>query len=418
MLDRAIVAALPIIKLSDSVSHVPDYSAMTSRQNMRESESTPVIDLIYFDAGGGHRAAANALNGVIQQQKRPWNVRLVNLQELLDSLDIFRKITGVRLEDLYNVMLAKGWTLGSAQLLKVVHGVIRINHGPAVRLLERHWRQTRPDMVVSLVPNFNRVMYDALKKASPATPYVTVLTDFADYPPHFWIERQSQFLICGTARAVQQAHALGHPPERVHRTSGMIVRPMFYEPVEVDRVQERKRLGLDPDLPVGLVMFGGQGSSVMLDIAERLGNSGLPLQLIMVCGRNEALATRLRKLKLRVPVFVEGFTARMPYYMHLSDFFIGKPGPGSISEAIAMHLPVIVESNIWTLPQECYNAEWVLENRVGFVVKNFSQIVEATRKLLEPATMASYRANTAAIRNNAIFEIPDILDGLLTMTRC
>ena len=50
--------------------------------------------------------------------------------------------------------------------------------------------------------------------------------------------------------------------------------------------------------------------------------------------------------------------------MWLSDFFIGKPGPGSISEAIQMKLPVIIERNSWTLPQERYNADWVRRNRL------------------------------------------------------
>jgi hypothetical protein len=374
----------------------------------------PAIDLIYFDAGGGHRSAANALSAVLKEQNRPWDVRLVNLQEILDSLDIFRKITGVRLEDLYNLILAKGWTLGSAQLLKLIHGVIRVRHRPAVSLLEQHWRTTRPDLVVSLVPNFNRAMCEALRIGRPTAPYVTILTDFADYPPHFWIERQDQFLVCGTERAVDQARALGHSMEKIFRTSGMILRPKFYQPVKADRAQERIRLGLDPERPTALVMFGGEGSRVMLDIAERLGNSGLPLQLILMCGRNESLAARLRALKLRCPIFVEGFTAEIPYYMCLSDFFIGKPGPGSISEAVAMQLPVIVERNLRTLPQERYNADWVLEKRVGFVVSSFRHIVEPVRTLLDPDTLTRYRANTAAIRNRAIFEIPDILERLLT----
>ena len=73
------------------------------------------VHFLFFDAGGGHRAAATALKSVIEQQNRPWDVRLVNLQEMLDSLDIFRKVTGIRLQDMYNLMLAKGWTLGSAQ---------------------------------------------------------------------------------------------------------------------------------------------------------------------------------------------------------------------------------------------------------------------------------------------------------------
>lgn len=393
---------------------------MTPVQNNRDTDTgafrRPAIDLIYFDAGGGHRAAANALNSVLKEQGRPWDIRLINLQELLDPLDVFRKVTRIRLEDIYNKMLNKGWTLGSAQLLRGMQLVIRMNHAPAVRLLAKHWSETRPDMVVSLVPNLNKAMFDGLRAACPRVPYVSILTDLADYPPHFWIERQQQYFLCGTERAVRQAMELGHPDGRIFRTSGMILRPKFFEPLGVDRIAARAGLGLDSERAAALVMFGGQGSRVMLDIAERLGNSGLPLQLIMICGRNESLAAKLRSLRLPVPMHVEGFTSEIPYFMHLADFFIGKPGPGSISEAIAMKLPVIVERNAWTLPQERYNAEWVTENRVGLVVRNFREIVTAAGRLLTPGTLDSYRANAAAIRNRAVFEIPDILERILAGT--
>ncbi len=91
----------------------------------------------------------------------------MNLQEVLDSLDIFRKVTGLRLEDIYNTMLAKGWTLGSGLGVQFMHGVIRLYHGATVRLLTQHWVDTQPDLVVSLVPNFNRAMYESLRKALP-----------------------------------------------------------------------------------------------------------------------------------------------------------------------------------------------------------------------------------------------------------
>jgi 1,2-diacylglycerol 3-beta-galactosyltransferase len=145
----------------------------------------------------------------------------------------------------------------------------------------------------------------------------------------------------------------------------------------------------------------------MLQIAESLRDT----QLILICGRNEALATKLRALPAKAARFVEGFTAQVPLYMHLSDFFIGKPGPGSISEAVQMGLPVIVERNAWTLPQERYNADWVTENSVGVVLKNFRGIAEAVQ-LLEQ-NLPRYKASAAAIHNRAIFEIPDILDKLL-----
>jgi UDP-N-acetylglucosamine:LPS N-acetylglucosamine transferase len=362
------------------------------------------IDFIYFDAGGGHRAAANALKAVIEEQKRPWNVRLVNLQEVLHSLDIFRKVTGIRLEDIYNLMLAKGWTLGSAQGLMFMHGLIRLYHGSTTKLLSRHWLESKPDMVVSLVPNFNRTMYQGLRAALPNVPYVTILTDFADYPPHFWIEKQEQYFICGTAKAVEQARAAGHAESRIFSTSGMILRPNFYEPVTGDR----SRLGLDPDKPTGLVLFGGQGSSVMLEIDRALDD----IQMIFICGKNTSLADKLRARKSTAKRFIEGFTSEIPYYMHVSDFFIGKPGPGSISEAVAMKLPVIVEKNFLTLPQERYNADWVLEQDVGLVLPNFKHVRNAVDVLL--GLLDQYRENVAKIDNRAIFEIVDILASIIT----
>ena len=81
---------------------------------------TKTLDLIYFNAGGGHRAAAQALAAVIAQQQQPWQVRCVNLMEVLDPQASFQRLTGMAPEDLYNKRLAKGWTLGLAQELKLL----------------------------------------------------------------------------------------------------------------------------------------------------------------------------------------------------------------------------------------------------------------------------------------------------------
>jgi len=163
-------------------------------------------------------------------------------------------------------------------------------------------------------------------------------------------------------------------------------------------------------LPTGLVLFGGGGSSVMLDIARRV---TAPAQFIFICGKNQKLAERLRGLNTRFRKHVEGFTSEIPYFMHLSDFFVGKPGPGSISEALQMKLPVVVEQNAWTLPQERYNTEWIREIQAGVVLKSFREIDRGLQELLDPLNFARFRANAAAIRNRAVFEIPEILDSLL-----
>jgi hypothetical protein len=375
--------------------------------------ATKRIPCIFFDAGGGHRSAATALELVARQQHRPWEVGLVNLQEALDSLDPVRKLTGLRMQDSYNLMLKKNWTLASSQMLRVMQSFIRVYRPAAERLMEKLWEASRPDLVVSLVPHFNQVLCSSLRRVLPGTAYVTVLTDLADYPPHFWIERQTQFFICGTERAVQQARALGHAPQRIFRASGMILHPRFYEPMQLEPSAERERLGLKPGVPTGLVLFGGQGNRVMLEIVERLERARLNVQLILLCGRNETLVSELRRRRSRIPIFIEGFTTQVPYFMRLADFFIGKPGPGSISEALAMRLPVIVECNAWTLPQERYNAEYIREKQVGLVLPSFRKIAPAVTQLLRPEQLGRFRENATRLENRAVFEIPEMLERIL-----
>jgi UDP-N-acetylglucosamine:LPS N-acetylglucosamine transferase len=366
------------------------------------------IDLVYINAGGGHRAAATALEAAIRDQGRDWQVRLVNLFEVLDPQDVFRRTTGVKPEDYYNVRLARGWTLGLAQELRILQMLIRLSHNTLVAQLRRHWQRSRPDLVVSLVPNFNRAMYEALSLACPYVPFATILTDLADFPPHFWIEpNQSQHFICGTPRASAQAHANARKDASIYQTSGMIINPSFYRDLKLDRHAEMIKLGLDPDRPTGIVMFGGHGSRVMRGIAKRLED----VQLILVCGHNAALAERLRAMKPSAPRVIVGFTSQMSYYMQLSDFFIGKPGPGSISEAVQQGLPVIVVRNAWTMPQERYNTQWVEESGAGVVLDSFKMIRDGVVQVTGDIDL--YRAGVKRIRNRAVFEIPDILQRIL-----
>jgi len=375
------------------------------------------MEFCFFDAGGGHRAAATALEMAIRSQGRDWAVQLTNLQDLLDQLDILKKYAGIRIQDFYNWMLRSGWTLGSEQLMKVLQFAIRLSHGRLVRMLESHWRETKPDILVSFVPHFNGALGESFRRVFPLRPFVTVITDIADYPPHFWIEQQPQHVICGSDKAVAQARSLGHSDDEIFQAPGMILHPRFYEARLPNRFRERERLGLSADLATGLVLFGGYGSKEMLEIAERLDKSPLKLQLILICGKNEKMAAELRGQKARLPRVVEGFTTKVNYYMQLADFFIGKPGPGSVSEALAMRLPVIVQRNAWTLPQERYNCDWVLEKQVGMVVRNFQKVAEAVAQLIEPSTLARYQANAAAMKNNAVFEIPDTLEKILQRSR-
>ncbi|MDE2565457.1 MAG: galactosyldiacylglycerol synthase, partial [Burkholderiales bacterium] len=170
---------------------------------------------------------------------------------------------------------------------------------------------------------------------------------------------------------------------------------------------ERRRAGLDESSPTGLVLFGGTGSGVMKRIAQALPAT----PLVLMCGRNEALAQALRALPAQAPRVVVGYTPEVAHWMRLADFFIGKPGPGSLSEAVQRRLPVIVTRNAWTLPQERYNTEWVREQGLGLVLRSFREVGPAVQGLVQ--RLPEFAARVAAVENRALFEVPEVLARIL-----
>lgn len=366
------------------------------------------VQLIYFNAGGGHRSAALALQEVISQTHPDWAVTLVNLFEVIDSDRYYKKLTGFAPEDLYNMRLKRGWTRGLATELKLFQAMIRLTLPQLKKKMRSFWRNTRPQLVVSLVPNFNKVMYEALRDELPGTPYVTVLTDMADYPPNFWIEpNQGQFIICGTEFAASQAASLGYDATAIIQTSGMILRPSFYRKPCVDRASRFTELGLDPQRPTGLVLFGGHGSNEMLKIAKVLPDQ----QLIFVAGHNSALAQKMAAQSSSGQHLVLGFTKDIDQLMQLSDYFVGKPGPGSLSEAVHMGLPVITFRNAATMPQERYNTTWVEENQLGKVIGSVSELPGAVAAVLRD--LPKFKQHVQDINNQAVFEVVAALAQIL-----
>src|SRR6266851_7930877 len=131
------------------------------------------IHIVFHDGGGGHRNAAVALQTIAAQQKRDWHVELVQFQELTDELDVLRRLTGIRIQEQYNKLLQSGWTLGAIYLLRLLQFTIRVFHGPLVRLLEKYWREHPADLLVSVIPHFNKEIAESWTKTYPGRPFVT-----------------------------------------------------------------------------------------------------------------------------------------------------------------------------------------------------------------------------------------------------
>lgn len=378
------------------------------------------VNVVTGQGGGGHYAAYRALKAIAQQMDLPWDFQVTDMDDIITDLTAQNEIQnayemfGISGHDLYNLMLKSGWTWMWPLKMRLNKFMVRLNYEVGCQFFEQHWRKQQPDVVVSVMPLYNKGLSESLQKAKPGTPYVTVMVDMADYPPAFWMEPEADcYTLCPTEKAMSQGRELGIKDERLAKLSGMIIHPKFYQQPELDISAERQKLDLASDKLTGVVMFGGNGSKAMLEIAQRLERYHEALQLIFLCGRNENLAASLRQLPTQQRRFITTFTTEVPYYMQLSDFFIGKPGPGSLNEALAMNLPVITECGSATLVHERYNATWVEENQVGLVVKNFKQVHRAVKTFLDPNSFLHYRAQVAKLKNRGIFEAVDFLQQLL-----
>jgi processive 1,2-diacylglycerol beta-glucosyltransferase len=378
-------------------------------------EAGPEVLLFTIDAGGGHRAAARALAAAADETHAPFRLRVVSFQETLLPLDVLKRATGVSLEDAYNLILRRHASALMVPLLRLMHAGIRVRRGALVGTLAGWLRaQPRPSAVVSVFPNFNGVLRDAIREALPGTPLVVVLTDLADFPPRFWIEPGIDRVVVGTDEAGEQARVLGIPAARVSRVSGMVLHPRFYGVGGPEaRAPARAALALGDDDFAVTLLFGGKGSPEMAPLAERLLEVDHALRVIAICGENPALFARLASAEARSGgrLVRLGFTDRVAEILAASDLLVTKPGPGSLSEAFQQGLPVVVTRNIHTIPQERFNTDFVRDRGLGLVVRHWREIPAAVERLhRDDAERAAMRERIAALPpNRAVFEVIDVI---------
>jgi Glycosyltransferase family 28 C-terminal domain/Monogalactosyldiacylglycerol (MGDG) synthase len=378
----------------------------------------PEVVLFILDAGGGHRSAAKALVAAAETQGRPWVFRVVNLQDVLAPLDFGRRLTGQSMEQTYNGMIRRRQTWFLVPLLRVFQWLIRLRRSTLCDLLATHLGERPPRLVISLIPNFNGVIRDAVRRCLPKTPFFVLLTDFADFPPRFWMEPGLDRVIVGSERAVAQARQIGLPAERVTRTSGMVLHPRFYPPPGPDvRARVRRELRLAEGAFVVLVLFGGKGSPEMRPLSEALLDASPDLVVIAVCGDNPPLYDTLAGLEARSGGRLHrlGFTDRVSEYLSACDVLVTKPGPGSLAEAFHQHVPVIVASNAHTIPQERYNAALVRDGGLGLTVRGWRDIPAAVMSVRADAQrLDGCRTRLAALPpNRAVFEVLDLVEAEL-----
>jgi len=171
---------------------------------------------------------------------------------------------------------------------------------------------------------------------------VTILTDIADTRRTSGSSARISISICGSDQAVEQALALGHPETKVHRVSGMILNPRFYETRAAPAASAARRARVW--IRSGAARWGWSYSAARArrkcsrcpDYPDR--------NWLLICGHTRSWRLGLRRFRQAPGFSIEGFTGKCRATCSSRINFIGKPGRQH-QRGGAMRLPVIVERN-------------------------------------------------------------------------
>ncbi len=274
----------------------------------------------------------------------------------------------------------------SEPIKKFLH---KTSHAKIASLIESY----RPDVIVC-TQAFPCGMVADYKVANHLnTKIIGVLTDFS--PHSYWLNEGVDYYVVPSEEVKDRLVAKGVHADII-RVYGIPLRPRFAVPLE--RVTIAQNLGLNPQVPIILVMGGGQGLGPIKKIVKSLDKVTMPLQIIVLAGVNTKIVNSLRRYgrKTDKTILIFEFVTNVEELMEAADLIITKPGGMTTAESLAKGLPMII---IDPIPgQEMRNTDFLLQKGVGIRIDDTNDIGEEVEILLKsPERLAAMRK--AALEN-------------------
>lgn len=334
----------------------------------------PRIVFYFSDTGGGHRSAAEAIIEALENEFAGFFTA-----EMVDFFKGFGPGPMRRMPDLYPEMVKakRLWqasfyaTNGRPQARVMTATFWPLMKPTMQKLVRRH----PADLVVSVHPLATTAALKALGAKRP--PFYTVVTDLVTTHA-LWFDARADRIMVPTESARQRALHYHMPPDKLEIV-GLPVAQQYCTPAG-NKPALRRRLGWPADLPMILIVGGGEGMGPLAKTSRAVDESGLRLGMAIVCGRNEKLKASLLSEAWANPTFVYGFTRDMPDLMRAADVIVTKAGPGTIAEALNAALPIVLYAKI--AGQEDGNVTFVESEGAGVWAPSPVLVVRALSRWL------------------------------------
>jgi processive 1,2-diacylglycerol beta-glucosyltransferase len=240
------------------------------------------------------------------------------------------------------------------------------------------------------------------RKGEFATPQFTVTTDFETH--RLWVNQPCERYFTATAEGAAYLAHWGVPRDTIAVT-GIPIHPAFSRPPS--REQCLANHNLAGDRPIVLQLGGGFGVGPVETIYRTLLAVDVPLEIITVAGRNEALREQLSRIAIpdRHRAHVLGFTEVIHELMAVADLVVTKPGGLTSSESLASGAAMVIVNPI--PGQEARNSDFLLENGAAVKINNTATLAHKLTELLHnPNRIARLKSAARSLgRPNAAFDV-------------
>lgn len=350
--------------------------AATSPNAPKSRLASPRILIAHLSIGGGHSRAAEAAARALRKLMPRAEVAELDLQQVASPLfnAIYKSsYLGIvkSIPHLWGALYQAGWR---TQRGSAMPAWLRPR---CVGRLAACLAQLDPQVILATAAPVSALISHLKSSGATQGKLAALLTDYQAHPTHVQpgVER---FLVAGN-RVAAGLRMLGVKSDRI-RVTGIPIDEEFGRPA--DQQKARRMLGLDPALPVALVMSGALGTGHVRATIEALLTIDRPLQILAVAGRNRRLEARLHELKRRRDCRLEvfGFTSMVPDLMSAADLMITKPGGMSTTEALARGLPMVFVDAIHG--QESRNQEFFVRGGCAVAVGERSDLPPLVEHLL------------------------------------
>lgn len=319
--------------------------------------------------GGGHRSAAEAMLRYYRAHyPDEVEVRVVDFfEEFLPGVNVLAKFAYQQSVQFFPALYGTFFELSNQLPTNpVVHELGIMGFQRATGYID----DFRPDAVISTFPVAGGVVSD-IKQERPLVA-ATVVTDYGVHRTWLHPSTDLYFVACKEVR--EDLVVRGIPWDRV-AVSGIPVHEKFSE--QLERTECRKALGLSDRFTVLLTSAAGLTSDLR-DIAAELAAAGV--QVAAATGHNTRLKRRLETLAKKTElVHVFGHTPEMHRMMRAADVLVGKSGGLTVSESLAMGLPLIIYNPV--PGQELYNVDFMVNSGAGLLSRDEEDVVEKVKYL-------------------------------------